>query len=281
MMKKEIINRPFSDFIHPDDKNMVVKRHLARIAGEQAESTYTFRVLHRDGNTRWLEINAVKIDWQGKPATLNFGRDITARVQAEKNIKDSEQRHRILFENMMEGLAYCQMIYDDKGDPVDWIYLDVNTAFEHLTGIKDVVGKKVTEIFTNIKEITPELFEIYGRVASSGQPETFEINFKPLSAWLHVSAYSPSKGYFVAVFENITGRKQAESQIQIEKAYFEQLFVTAPEAIVVGNADGKVIRTNPEFTRMFGYFQEEAIGNLIDDLLAPGETAQGGQFPYR
>jgi PAS domain S-box-containing protein len=272
--ENEIVNKPFFDLVHPDDKAAVVQRHIARMAGEQVESASIFRVLHKDGSTRWLELNAVNIEWQGKPATLNFGRDITLRVQADKAIIDSELRHRILFENMMEGLAYCEMIYDEKGSPIDWVYLDVNSAFERLTGMKDVIGKKVTELLPGVKEATPELFEIYGRVASTGCPETFEINFKLLSSWLHISTYSPSKGHFVAVFENITGRKQAEAQLQIEKAYFEQLFVTAPEAIVIGNTNGEVIRTNPEFTRMFGYLQEEAIGNLIDDLLAPGEHRQ-------
>ena len=97
---------------------------------------------------------------------------------------------------------------------LDFIYLDVNSAFERLTGLTDVVGKKVTEVIPKIKELCPELLEIYGRVALSGQPERFDINFEPLKSWLSISAYSSSQGYFVTVFENITERKLAQDKLQ-------------------------------------------------------------------
>ena len=69
-----------------------------------------------------------------------------------------------IFENMLEGFAYCKMIFDRDNHPVDWIYLDVNDAFDRLTGLENTVGKKVTEAIPGIKESDPELFEIYGRV---------------------------------------------------------------------------------------------------------------------
>ena len=81
---------------------------------------------------------------------------------------------------MMEGFAYCKIILDEKNRPVDFVYLEVNDAFEELTGLKkeDVLGKKVTEAIPGIKEVHPELFEIYGRVALTGKEEQFDINFK-------------------------------------------------------------------------------------------------------
>jgi PAS domain S-box-containing protein len=122
----------------------------------------------------------------------------------------SEKRYRSLFENMSEASALCKMLYDDNGRPTDFVYLDVNPAFGQLTGLDNVVGKNVTELLPEIKESHQELFEIYSRVALTGQPEKFEIEFKPLGAWLSISVYSTEKNYFVAVFDNITRRKQAE-----------------------------------------------------------------------
>ena len=74
--------------------------------------------------------------------------------------------------------------------PLDFIYLEVNSAFENLTGLKNVVGKKVSEVIPGIRESYPILFEIYGRVALTGEPESFEIFLEPLALWLFVSVYS-------------------------------------------------------------------------------------------
>ncbi len=74
--------------------------------------------------------------------------------------------------------------------------------------------RKVTEAIPGIKEANPELFEIYGRVALSCQEEKFEVFFKPLSLWLSISVYCPQKGYFAAIFEDITKRKQAQEALE-------------------------------------------------------------------
>ena len=129
-------------------------------------------------------------------------------------LQESEKRYHSLFENMLEGFAYCKMIYDGEGHPADFIYLDVNAAFERLTGLGAVTGKKVTEANPGVKESNPELLEIYGRVALTGNPERFEIDFKPLARLLSISVYSPEKGYFVAVFDDVTERKSYEEKLK-------------------------------------------------------------------
>jgi PAS domain S-box-containing protein len=138
----------------------------------------------------------------------------TERKQAEQALLKSEQHYRSLFENMLDGFAYCKMLFDDRGRPVDFVYLEVNSAFEKLTGLENVVSKKITEIIPEIKESYPEVFEIYGRVALTGKPEKFEIDFKPLKAWFSISVYSMEREYFVAVFDNITERKRSEEELK-------------------------------------------------------------------
>ena len=87
--------------------------------------------------------------------------------QAEYKIRESEKKYRFLFDNMLDGFAYCKMIFDEKGNPVDFEYLEINDAFERLTGLKraDVIGKRVTVAIPGTEKANPELFEIYGRVA--------------------------------------------------------------------------------------------------------------------
>jgi diguanylate cyclase (GGDEF)-like protein len=140
--------------------------------------------------------------------------EIGERKRAEVALRESENQYHSLFENMLDGFAYCKMLYDEQDRPVDFVYLDVNAAFKQLTGLIDVVGKKVTEVIPGIKELNPELFESYGRVALTGKPEKFEIDFKPLAKSLSISVYSPAKEYFVAVFDDITEHKLYKEKLE-------------------------------------------------------------------
>ncbi len=123
---------------------------------------------------------------------------------------------RSLFENMSEGFAYGKVMVDSKGEPVDCVLLEVNDAFEELTGLKktNVLGKKATEAIPGIDESKSELIEKLGKVALTERKERFEIYIKPLDIWLVISAYCPKKGFFATVFENITEQKQAEKKIE-------------------------------------------------------------------
>ncbi len=118
--------------------------------------------------------------------------------------------------NMLNGFAYCKMIFKN-GKPTDFIYLQINEAFERITGLNrgQVIGKGVLKVIPGIEGANPELFEIYGRVACSGKSEELEAFVKPLNLWLHLSIYSPKKGYFAVIFEDITERKKAEEEREI------------------------------------------------------------------
>jgi len=149
----------------------------------------------------------------------------------------SEARYRSLFENMLNGFAYCRMQYDDDNRAVDFVYLDVNDAFGRLTGLKDVVGKPVSAVIPGIREASPELFEIYGRVAATGIPETFEFDFSSQSQWLFISVYCPEQGHFVAVFNDITERKHADLVLARQKDLYDMLSHTNQTIVRVGTRD--------------------------------------------
>src|ERR1022692_2391893 len=151
---------------------------------------------------------------------------ISGRRRAQAAMAESERRYRSLFENMLEGVAYCETLFDDRGRPIDFVYLDVNNAFGTLTGLENVVGKRVTEVIPGIKESQPELFERYGRVALTDEPERFEIELKALGRWFSISAYSAGNGCFVATLDNITERKRAEEALGESEERFRAL-VTA------------------------------------------------------
>lgn len=204
-----------SDFVMPDmngiqlcveirkTKTMPFIIYTARGSEEVASAAFAIGVddyVKKEPNLAHFKVLARRI------------RHAVEKSRAESGFKSSEDKYHILFSNMLDGFAYCKMIYDEDGEPEDFIYLEVNDAFEKLTGLKreDVIGKMVSEAIPGTNEGNPEVIKTYGRVASTGHPESFELFFKPLSMWLSISAYSIKKGYFVAIFDNITQRKRAD-----------------------------------------------------------------------
>ncbi|HTY20628.1 MAG TPA: PAS domain S-box protein, partial [Geobacteraceae bacterium] len=192
---------------------------------------------------------------------------------------ESEKRYRSLFENMQEGYAHCSMLYDNQGRPMDFIYLDVNQAFEDLTGLTDVVGKRVTEVIPGLIEATPEILEIYGRIALSGTPEKFEFDFKTMRKWFFISVFSPEPGRFVTVFDNITERKMAEKTLRESEARFRTLFEGMSQGVFYQGADGVLIDANPAALRMFGLSREEFLGRHSEDSQWDVIREDGSPFP--
>ena len=193
--------------------------------------------------------------------------------QNEETLRAGEKKYRTLFENMLEGFAYCRMIYDEDGRPVDWTYLDVNAAFERLTGLKNITGKRVLEVTPDIRTLTPDLFNMYGRVASTGRPETFEIDFKPLDLWLKVSVFSPETGYFVAVFEDMTTRKIAEDALRESREMYRELVENISDVIFSLDLQGNFTYISPAIERQYGYTNEEIIGKNFSEFVYPGDHA--------
>ena len=121
---------------------------------------------------------------------------------------------RSLVEHMLNGVAYCRMLYKNE-QLSDFIYLYTNPAFEQLTGLKQVIGKPVSEVIPGIRETDPQLFDIYSRVAMGEGPERIEIFVEALSMWFSISVYSPKLEHFISIFDNITKRKQTELALSV------------------------------------------------------------------
>ena len=212
----------------------------------------------KSGRSIDVEISSHTLAYQGRKAGFVIVQEVTERKAKQKVILDSELLHRSLFNNMQEGFVYCRMIFENDR-AVDYEYLDVNTSFEKLTGLKNVVGRRATEVIPGLKESNPELFEIYGRVAETGLPERFEIHVGPLDAWLSISAYSMQHGFFAALFIDITERKRAEEKLSKSERRFHQLFDEAPVGYHELDTEGRIVAVNNTELEMLGYTTEELL----------------------
>jgi two-component system, cell cycle sensor histidine kinase and response regulator CckA len=223
-------------------------------------------LVRKDGQPVDVEIRTFPIQMEEKTVVLGIARDISERKRSEEALRESEERYRSLFENMPEGLAYCQMFFED-GKPQDFVYLDVNDSFERLTGLKEVVGKKVTEVIPGIRESNPELFEVYGRVALTGNPERFETYVDPLGIWFSISAYSSERECFVAVFDNITERKRAEEALRNLLDFRQTLIDAIPNPVFYKDLESKYIGCNEAFAVLVGLPKKEVVGKSVQEVV--------------
>ncbi|MFH2133831.1 MAG: HD domain-containing phosphohydrolase [Pseudomonadota bacterium] len=251
---QEIIGQPYFD-VFPKAPGPLPGCQQAKERGEDGEEEEVIA----DGRTYRSRAFPVH-DQQGVYLySVHSMEDITERKLTDHNLRESERRYRNLFETMLNGFAYCRMLYED-GKPVDFIYLDVNAAFEKQTGLQNVEGRRVSEVIPGIRESDPKLFDIYGRVAAGGAPEQFEIHVDALKMWFFISVYCPQPEHFVAVFDVITERKQAEQALKREVIRHRLLMESSRDGIAVINQQHEIVEVNSCFARMLGYESEEMIG---------------------
>ena len=196
------------------------------------------------------EIRAAYLCVGGKEYVCSLGRDISPHQRAEAARRESEESYQTLFENMLNGVSYCRMLFD--GDrPVDFVYLAVNKSFEALTGLKGVVGRKASDVIPGVRQTDPELFEFYGRVARTGVPGRLETYVKSLRQWRSISVFSPSRDHFVAVCDVITERKVAEEALRRSHSLMKATLESTADGILVVDRDGRVERCNERFLRLW------------------------------
>jgi PAS domain S-box-containing protein len=269
-----IIGKTDYDFVARELADSFRDKDRAALAADAPSSNEEAVTFADDGHRELLEtVKTPMRDTAGRLiGVLGIARDITERRQAEEARRASETSYRSLFDHMLNGFAYCRMRFED-GAPRDFIYLAVNPAFETQTGLKDVTGRWVSEVFPGIREQDPTLFDIYGQVALTGTPERVEIFVQTMQMWFWLSVYSPKPEHFVAVFDVITERKQAELALRTSEKRFQDIVAASGDWVWEVGADGRYTYVSASVTELLGYAPEDAIGRTPFDLM-PAEEAQ-------
>src|SRR5260221_2429917 len=184
-----------------------------RTAGKPSEDE--MRLRRADGEYRWCLIRTAPLHDEQRNIVKWYGVsiDIEDSKKLSDALRESEQRYLSLFQNMKEGVAYFRMLFEN-GKLKDAIYLEVNSAWENLTGLKNVIGRKITEVLPGILETNTEFLEQSSRVALTDESESFDAYSTVLKKWLSTSAYCPQKEHVIVVMDDITERKRAEEALR-------------------------------------------------------------------
>jgi PAS domain S-box-containing protein len=177
--------------------------------------------------------------------------DVTARIAAQEALRASQAQYQQLFTEMSEGFAVHEIICDDQGTPVDYRFLEVNTAFERLTGLQAeaIVGHTVREVMPGIE---PFWIDTYGHVALTGESMCFEQSAAPLARVYSVIAYRPQPGQFATIFIDITERTQMAAALLTRERLLDTVLQTLPVGLAILDREGEVVDVNARYCEIWG-----------------------------
>jgi PAS domain S-box-containing protein len=207
------------------------------------------------------------------PGAGKAGKSTEANAPLEKRGTETaaapaagEPRHRILFSAMSEGFAWHEIICDAEGKPCDYRFLEINPAFEQLTGLKaaDLLGRSVREV---IPAVEPVWIERYGRVVLTGEPARFEEFAHALNRWYEVYAFRTEPGRFAVIFSDITERKRVEEAVRESEERFRAVFESSSDCILVWDRQYSCLYANQAAIDHVGTTRENVIGRNIRDGL--------------
>jgi PAS domain S-box-containing protein len=259
--KEELTSKPFPEFIHPDDRMLVLDRHLKRLQGEGSPSVYPFRIVNKSGNVKWVELNTVLITWEGRPATLNFLSDITERKEAEEALQESEKKFRVLTETAASG------IFIHHGER----FIYVNPASEAISGYtrKELLAMNFWDL------VHPDFRELIKQRAQARQqgelvPSRYELKIITKNGeerWIDLTVGMinfEGKPAVLGTDFDITERKRAEEEM---RALEEQLRQSQKMEAVGLLAGGIAHDFNNLLTIIKGYSQLSLLELKEGDLL--------------
>ena len=222
-------------------------------------------LVSRDGREHAISESASPIrQADGKIAgVVMVFRDIGEEHRKAEALRHSEQRYRNLFNSMTEGFALHEIICDKKGRPCDYRFTEVNPAFEKTTGLRvsQVVGKTVREVLPGIE---PFWIETYGRVALEGEPVQFQHYSKELDRHFEVIAFCPRKGYFAALFMDISQRTRVQEALAREQNLLRSLMDNVPDKIYFKDRESRFVRINKALADSFGLADPAEAVNKTD-----------------
>lgn len=223
---------------------------------------------------RILLLNAHRIPAPPKKAQwiLLAFEDVTGRKQLEEILRESEKKYRELFMEMENGAASHEIICDDAGNPIDYITLDVNKAYEAFLNVKReaVVGKKASSILP--PEELQKWVGIFGPVALTGISAHYEMYSQLNNRYFEGSVYCMTKGKFAVTFTDVTERKLAEGLLHTSDQQLRLITDNMHDMVIRTDLQGLVLYASPSHLSVLGIRPEDMQGKSMYTFMHPDDV---------
>jgi PAS domain S-box-containing protein len=270
----ELLALRISDLdVHESDADAATHNRRIRVqGGDRFESRHR----RKDGTVFDVEVSAQHLPDAGG-RFVGFLRDITDRKRAEAALRESEERYRALTEHSLSAVATHEVVLDDAGRPVDYVFVSANAAFETFTGLRvqDILGRRVTEVIPGIEPTG--LIECYGQVALTGEAFAAERYIEPLGRHYLLNAYGLGNRRFATAFIDITDRKRAEDALRESEAKLARALEQAHLAYWEFDDASATFTFNDRFYALYGTTAEREGGHAMhaatyaSAFMLPGE----------
>jgi PAS domain S-box-containing protein len=260
---EEMLNTPFTDYVHPDEVGKISEYYRKRLAGEDVPSIYNSIFVRKSGDIAYVEVNASVIAYKGKPAVLAIIRDVTEKKELEEELN----RKNLWFRSLVEHSADIMMVIDGGGK-INYI----SPSVERVAGYKpeELQGKNVFEFAypDDIEFISKELLYL---LEHPDEVKTIEFRaihkdgrIVPVEATGRNLLQNPAVEGIVVNFRDITERKEAERKIKESEEKYRKMFEISPALLAILDEDGVFVEANPAMVRSLGL---NPVGKSIYDIL--------------
>lgn len=217
-----------------------------------------------------------KLQQETEALKTSYSKDIAECIQLHEEQRVSEKYYRTLFDAVDEGFCIIEVIFDNNEKPIDYRFLLINPSFEKQTGLVNALGKRMRELAPKHEE---HWFDIYGKIALTGQPARFENRAVQLHRWYDVYAFrfGPPQNRQVAIlFNDITERKLAGEKIRAASLYARNLIEASLDPLVTISKDGKITDVNFSTEQITGIKRNKLIGSDFADYFKESDKAREG-----
>ena len=266
--QEEITSRPFTDFVHEEDRDMLLERHMRRLKGEKPTGA-SFRMIDKSGDTRWVELNAVEFSWEDKPAILCFHKDITERKQMEE-----ELRKEMNFRNTLVQASPAFFVAIDADGKI----IMMNESMLHTLGYtaNEVVGKDYMTSLVPEKDhemlsrVFEQLIKLHGPTLNENR--VLSRDGRELLVEWHGRSIFDEHGkfeYFFGTGIDITDRKRSEKALRDSEKKYRTLAETTNDVIYAVDLNGNFTYISPAAEKITGYSLQKLLGHSFTEIIAP------------